>query len=583
MKENLLSQEEILNIQNSVDIVEVISSYIPLTSRGKNFFGVCPFHPDHSPSMSVSREKQIYKCFSCRASGNVFKFIMDYENVSFIEAVRIIANKAGIPVNIGQAKKIDNDKNKILYDIFEVSQKFYKNNINTQQGKQAREFIKNRQFDLDIIKDFELGLSLPQYDLLTNLLLKKNFKINDLIRTGLVSKGDKGYKDMYINRIMFPLYDLTGKIIGYSGRIYNGEKTSKYFNTKETEIFKKGELLYNYHKAKDIAREKEQIIIVEGFFALIRLHTIGVDNVIATLGTAVTKKQAMLIKRMAKEVVLCFDGDSAGNEATNSCIEILNEVGVIPKIIRLEDNLDPDDYVIKYGKDRMIEKIKNPMNVMDYKLNYHKNEKNLSNNLDLSNYVNEMIDELKKINDDVYRELTLRKLSDESKLSIDFLKKKLENTEIIEYKEENQTKQKMNKYDQAEERLLYYMLNNKEVVRIYNKEKPYILNSEYRELARELSLYLKEYNQINIAELLTYYMNNDNILKIINKLNSLDIKDDYSLEEINDYIKVIEERNIVQEIKRLQKSMQEEVEPLKKAEICQRIIELKKMEYNGDE
>lgn len=423
MKENLLSQEEILNIQNSVDIVEVISSYIPLTSRGKNFFGVCPFHPDHSPSMSVSREKQIYKCFSCRASGNVFKFIMDYENVSFIEAVRIIANKAGIPVNIGQAKKIDNDKNKILYDIFEVSQKFYKNNINTQQGKQAREFIKNRQFDLDIIKDFELGLSLPQYDLLTNLLLKKNFKINDLIRTGLVSKGDKGYKDMYINRIMFPLYDLTGKIIGYSGRIYNGEKTSKYFNTKETEIFKKGELLYNYHKAKDIAREKEQIIIVEGFFALIRLHTIGVDNVIATLGTAVTKKQAMLIKRMAKEVVLCFDGDSAGNEATNSCIEILNEVGVIPKIIRLEDNLDPDDYVIKYGKDRMIEKIKNPMNVMDYKLNYHKNEKNLSNNLDLSNYVNEMIDELKKINDDVYRELTLRKLSDESKLSIDFLKK----------------------------------------------------------------------------------------------------------------------------------------------------------------
>lgn len=141
----------------------------------------------------------------------------------------------------------------------------------------------------------------------------------------------------------------------------------------------------------------------------------------------------------------------------------------------------------------------------------------------------------------------------------------------------------MNKYDQAEERLLYYMLNNKEVVRIYNKEKPYILNSEYRELARELSLYLKEYNQINIAELLTYYMNNDNILKIINKLNSLDIKDDYSLEEINDYIKVIEERNIVQEIKRLQKSMQEEVEPLKKAEICQRIIELKKMEYNGDE
>lgn len=583
MKENFLTQEEILNIQNSVDIVEVISNYLPLTSKGKNFFGVCPFHSDHSPSMSVSREKQIYKCFACGASGNVFKFIEDYENINFIDAVKIVANKAGIHLNIGQAKQITTDKTSVLYDIFEVSQKFYKNNINTKEGKSAREFIENRKFNSEIIKEFEIGLSLKSYDSLTNLLIKKNYKHEDMLRTGLVAKGDKGYKDMYINRIMFPLYDLTGKIIGYSGRIYNGEKASKYFNTKETEIFKKGELLYNYHKAKEPARDKGQIIIVEGFFALIRLYTIGVDNVVATLGTAVTKKQALLIKRMAKEVIICFDGDNAGDEATNSCIEELNQVGVIPKIIRLEDNLDPDDYILKYGKDKMLEKIKNPMNIMDYKLKYHKTAKDLTNNQDLSKYINEILDELKKIDDAIYIELTLKKIADESGLSIDLLKSKLNNTEKKQVTNKQIINKKINKYEIAEQNLLYYMLNSKEVVRLYTKEQPYIMNNEYRSLARELSMYLKEHGKINIADLLTYYRDNKNTLDIINKLLALNVKEEYNNQEINDYIKLIKQRNINEEIKRLQNEIKSEITALEKALIVQQIVELKKLACNGDE
>ena len=177
MKETLLSQEQILQIQNSVDIVDIVSSYVPLTLKGKNFFGVCPFHPDHSPSMSVSREKQIYKCFSCRASGNVFKFIMDYENIGFIEAVKIVADKAGISLNLDMPKLNKLDQNFVLYDIFNIAQKFYSNNINTAIGQNAREFIMKRHFDSSIIKDFELGLSLNSYDSLTNLLLKKNFQL----------------------------------------------------------------------------------------------------------------------------------------------------------------------------------------------------------------------------------------------------------------------------------------------------------------------------------------------------------------------------------------------------------------------
>lgn len=583
MKETLLSQDEILNIQNSVDIVEVISSYVPLTTKGKNFFGVCPFHPDHSPSMSVSREKQIYKCFSCRASGNVFKFVMDYENISFIEAVKMIAEKAGIPLNIGNTKKTNHDKNEILYDIFEVSQKFYKNNINTSIGKNARDFIEKRKFDLSIINDFELGLSLNSYDSLTNILLKKKYELKDLERTGLVTKGDKGYKDVYINRIMFPLYDLMGRIVGYSGRIYNGEKTSKYFNTKETEIFKKGELLYNYHRAKDVAREKESIIIVEGFFALIRLHTIGIDNVVATLGTAVTKKQAMLIKRMAKEVILCFDGDSAGDEATNSCIEELNTIGVIPKIIRLEDNLDPDDYILKYGANRMLEKINNPMNVMDYKLNYHRNKKDLSNNFDLSKYVNEMIEELKKIDDDIYRELTLKKLSDETHLSVDFLRNKLiDKEEKIVYKQEI-PKRRINKYEKAEQNLLFYMLNSKEVIGLYNEEKPHFSNLNYSILARNLIFYSKEKSKVQVSDLLTYFNEDEDLIKTIQELIQLDLKDEYTKQEIKDYIQLMKERNINDDIKRLQNNMKKETDKDKKIELLKQIVERRKMECNGDE
>lgn len=570
-----IKQEEILNIQNSVDIVNIISSYIPLTSRGKNFFGVCPFHSDHSPSMSVSREKQIYKCFACGASGNVFKFVMDYENVNFYEALKIIADKAGIPINIKSNKKTNNNKFDVLYDIYETTQKFYQNNINTKTGEGARKFILNRHFDLDILKEFGIGLSLASYDSLTNFLLKKNYKLPDIEKAGLIAKGEKGYKDMYINRIMFPLYDLNGKIVGYSGRVYHGEKTSKYFNTKETEIFKKGELLYNYHKAKDIARNLDQIIIVEGFFALIRLHTIGVDNVIATLGTAVTKKQALLIKRMASEVILCFDGDAAGNEATNSCINILNEIGINPKIIRLEDNLDPDDYILKYGKEKMIDKLKTPMNVMDYKLNYHKLNKNLNSTDDMTNYINEMLKELEKTDDDIYKELTLKKISDESGLSLEMLKDKIKNTKQKENK--NTTIQnKLNKYEKAEQNLVYHMLNSKEVIRIYTREKPYIENKEYRMLARELENYAKDKSNILVSEILTYYISNQEITSIIQKLINLDISDNHKIEEVQDDIKVINERTVKREINRLQEELKKETNIEKQALICQKIIDLKK-------
>ena len=582
MKDNVLTQDIIAKVQENVDIVDVISGYLPLSNKGKNFFGVCPFHSDHSPSMSVSREKQIYKCFSCGASGNVFNFVMNYENVSFIDAVKILASKAGIPLNIKTSNYKDNGRLQVLYDIFDVTQKFYKNNINTKDGEKALEFIKNRKFDLNIIKDFDLGLSLKEDDKLVNLLMKKGFNQTDMLRTGLVNKSERGLKDMYINRIMFPIYNLQGNLVGYSGRIFNGEKLNKYFNTKETEIFKKGEILYNYHRAKNAVKDKEQVIVVEGFFATIRLHTIGVDNVVATLGTAFTKNHASILKRMAKEIVLCFDGDNAGSDATNSCIKELEKVGVIPKIIRLEDNLDPDDYVLKYGKDRMLEKINNPMNIMDYKLNYYKKNKDLTNTQDLSKYVNEMIDELKLIDDDIYRELTLKKLSDISKISVEILKQKLDDIEVAtKIPRYEMVNKKLSKYDMAERNLLFYALNNKEIFKKIKDENLKFNNQEYINLIMTVNDYLNEHDTLKISSLLTYFRDNSDMINILNSLIDLDLKDECSIYEINDYIKVIKERTTKKKMNNLKNNIKEASTKDEKKKLLEQMFNIRKKELEG--
>ncbi len=570
---NVLTQEQINNVRNSVDIVDIISSYIPLTSKGKNYFGVCPFHADHSPSMSVSKEKQIYTCFSCGASGNVFNFLMDYENISFIEAVKYCADKAGIILNIDNKKEIKKDTT--LYDIFDLAQKFYQNNINTDLGKEAKDYLINRKFTEDLIKEFGIGLSLNKKDLLTKLLINKKYDFNTLNKTGLVGKSDSGYYDIYVNRIMFPLYDLTGKIVGYSGRIYNTESTSKYVNTKETEIFKKGELLYNYHRAKDEVRKVNSLIIVEGFMDVIRLYSVGIKNVVATMGTAITKNQALLMKRLSSEITLCFDGDEAGNKATNSCINELEKVGVIPKIIRLENNLDPDEYIIKNGKNKFVEKLNNPINSMDYKMSYYKEGKDLKNNLDMSEYVDNTLKELSKIDNETYIELTLNKLSNDSNLSIEYLRNRINKLDKP-LKTFNPTNKKLSGFEIAERNLIYNMLDNEEVIKLYIDEKPVIENMSYKKLADELILYYNNTHQINLADLITYFKDDD-LIKIINDLMVLNLKDE-SITKIKGYIDRLNERQIEKEIKEIKQEIANETTMDKKLKTIQEMINIKKVD-----
>jgi len=565
-----LSNEKINEIKNSVDIVDVVSRYMSLTKKGKNYFGVCPFHEDGDPSMSVSPDKQIFSCFSCHTAGNVFKFLMEYEHISFIEAVKMCADIGGVNVDVGTISKSNFKQNKI-YDIYEIGQKFYLNNINTQFGKEAKEYLINRGINEEMIKEFEIGLAIKSTDTLSKLLLKKEFNDKDLNDSGLIVKDAKGFHDFFYDRVMFPLHDINGKVIGYSGRIYYKSDAPKYINSKEHPLFKKGEFIYNYQRAKNECRIKNTVIIMEGFMDVIRAYSVGVKNAVATLGTAFTKEHANLIRKLAKNVIICFDGDKAGAKATMACSNILISLGIIPKIVRLEENLDPDEYVLKYGKERFIEKIENPISVMDFKLNYLKNDKDMTQTVDKAKYATEMLEELNKIDDEVLREVTINKISKETDLDIEFLKSKLEKKdEVVVKKVRNVVK--TTTCDMAQLMLLFYMLRYKEVIKMIENKSIYFPNKDYRLLSREIISFYKSNGYIEISEILNDL--DDSMAKTIGLTESLELKEEYTQGLIDDCIKTIRDFNIDNEYERLFKQLSSETDSVKKAELGQKIVDL---------
>ena len=576
-----ISYEEILSIQRKANIVDIIRDYVPLTQRGKNYFGICPFHDDHNPSMSVSPEKGVYKCFVCGNAGNVFNFVMEYEKVSFYEAVKIVADKIGVSIDISTSKK-ENTKKSPLYDIYNIAYKFYQNNLNTVYGKDAKKYLLNRKIDEDVIKNFNIGLSLSDSEL-CNALKAKGFKDDDIVSSGVAVQNGNNIYDIYKNRIMFPLYDLEGNVVGFSGRIYNQKSESKYINTKETEIFKKGELLYNYHIAKKEARKEKNIIVVEGFMDVIRLSTIGIVNVVATMGTAVTKHQLNLIQKLAPNITLMFDGDKAGEKATNAFIELANGNDSNIKVVRLEDNLDPDEYILTKGKDKMLYNLSHAQSVYDYKLSSYKENIDFNDSKEVSNYINVMIKEFEKIDDDIVREIEIKKLSESTNVSYDLIKSKLKEKEknlIITHKPKNI---KINKYEKASKYILYRMINDNNMILYYFNNLSYLPNDTERKLASEIVLFYKKFNSFNLSDFIIYLEDKKELINLVVDISDLKYTEDELNDNIDNYFDVIKESLYNNQIKKLTSELKNESNSVKKIEIAQRIVDLKMKESNKDE
>lgn len=560
-------------IRKSVNIVDVISDYLPLTKKGKNYFGVCPFHDDHSPSMSVSEEKQIYTCFSCGATGNVFKFLQDYENIGFLEAVKKCADRCGIEFSYGKKKTINRNQN--LYDIYLFASKLYQNNLYSAKGKEARNYLASRKLNDEVIKEFQIGLSLDEPSILTGAL-KKKYDDATLIKSGLVNEGEYNLYDIYRNRIMFPLYDLSGNIVGYNGRIYNStnKNDSKYINSKETPIFKKGELLFNYHRAKEESRIVKSVIIVEGQIDTIRCYQAGFKNVVASLGTAITKEHAMLLRKLSNNIILCFDGDKAGEKATLSAIDELAKLGINPSIVRLEESLDPDEYILKYGASRFKEKIENPYSLMEYKELLLKHNVDLNNPVELANYASTMIKEISAIEDEVLKEISINKLSIDTKLDVSFIKSKLDKPEVkkVPLKKDNI---KYSKYEKSEQAIIFYMLKNDKVIKIYEKKITHMPTERYRKLAFKIDCFWRENGYINIADFLTFIADDQEATKTVGEILSLHFKESTNEEAILDYLNNIKEYNDRNLSNKYKKELQEEKSLERKIELAKKALAYK--------
>ena len=565
-----ISNDVINEIRNKTDIVDIVSKYVNLTKKGKNYIGVCPFHDDHSPSMSVSPEKQIFTCFSCGATGNVFTFVADFEKISFIEAVRLLGEKVGVST---QGNSFAVEKKDDYFEIYELANKFYQNSLFTSLGKNAIEYLEGRNIDKETIKKFGIGLSIQKVSL-TDYLVNKKYSVDKLNEVGLTNdNGD----DIFINRIMFPIYDLSGNPVAFSGRIYNTKDTSKYVNTKETDKFKKGKILYNYHIAKEHLKKNDTIIIMEGQMDVIRASTIGINNCIATMGTALTKDHRNILKNMANNIILCFDGDAAGEKATISAIELLEDTGINIKVVRLPNGMDPDEYIIKEGRESFLYQIESASNLIDYKVELLKKNKDFGNIKDISSYINSVISELVNEKDDIVIELNLKKIA--TSFNVDY------NTLLDKYnglKKKNKTVTKevkprkvYDKYGQAENNLIYYMLKDSKVINMVEKRVGYFPTKNIRQLSNEIIYYFHKYGIISVADFISYISDKEELLRTLKDILAMNIKEEFQIEEIEDYIFVINEYHKEVKINDLNKKLREEKDPLKQAKLSEEIMKIR--------
>ncbi len=562
-------------IRSKCDIVDIVGERIPLVARGKNFFGVCPFHDDSNPSLCVSREKQIYTCFSCHATGNVFTFLMNYEHMDFRETLHYLGEKVGIDVSSVHIKK-KNTMFDSFYDAYQFSLKYFQNNLQSKLGKDARNYLATRKIDDSVIKEFEIGLSLNNSNDLTNLLVNKKYNLGDLNKIGLSSDD----RDVYINRIMFPLYDLTGKVVGFSGRIYQNNGQNKYLNTKETPIFKKGQLLYHYHVAREECRLKKSVIVMEGFMDVIRASTIGVRNTVALMGTALTREQLELIKRLSTNVILCLDGDDPGVHATINIGDMLLEEEIEAKVLVLPNPDDPDSFILNHGKESFLNLLDSAITFNDFKLRKLKEKVDFRSDEETALYINQVLQETVKVQDPIRVEIILKKLAKEFDLSYNTLEMRFRELDKPKSRKKitavtYQKAKKKTKYEKAIEQVLYFMLNNDWVINQFEKERIIFPNEGSRLLASEIVYYYTTYGQINIPDFYTYVQDKEEVVNFLNDILASDYLESTTRDELFEYFGVIREYSRAQEIKRLTNSLSKEVDPIIQAEIADKIRKLR--------
>lgn len=402
----MISEDVIQRIKEENDIVDVISEKVKLKRSGRNYLGLCPFHNEKTPSFSVSRDKQIYKCFGCGEAGNVITFIMKSQNLNFLEAIELLADRVNIDIDLSKNKNNRKSTFENLYKLNVEAARYFFYSLN--KNKSAKSYLLNRGITEHTIIKFGLGYSNDSWNHMMNFLKDKGFTELDMVSNGLIIKSEKGnYYDRFRNRIMFPVFDYRGKIIGFGGRVLDNSKP-KYLNSPETPLFKKGVNLYGLNFAIK-SNTSRTLIIVEGYMDCISLHQYGIKNVVASLGTALTVNQAKLMARYVDKVILSYDADKAGEIATLRSMSILKNVGLEVKILSIPQGKDPDEFIRNNGRESFLELIQEADDLIDYRIKNIKKNIDFNNSQDIAKYTEKVLKILVELNP-IEREIHIKKL-----------------------------------------------------------------------------------------------------------------------------------------------------------------------------
>lgn len=596
---NQIPEPIIEEVKKSNDIVDVIGEYIQLKKQGKNYFGLCPFHGENTPSFSVTQEKQIFHCFGCGKGGNVFSFLMEMENFTFYEALKYLADRNGIELPTTSVKKESSlsEETEQMLSAYEWLTKLYHHLIKYQKdGKDGLEYLKSRGITKETLEEFQIGYAPNKRDFTAKFLTQKGFSKPLLLKSGILAGNDNNEViDRFRGRIIFPIRNALGRTVGFGGRSLPDDNGPKYLNSSEGELFQKSKLLYNFDLAKRHIRKENEAILFEGYFDVISAYQAGIKNVVATMGTAITEVQAKLLNRYVQTVVICYDGDSAGVEAAYKAAQLLKSVGCEVRIAKLDTEDDPDSFIQAHGGEAFKERvIRTSDTYMSFFMRYQRRHFNLHVESERIEYIELVLKELSMIESALEREYYIQELHKAFDLSVETLMNQLAQYQkrLPVSKDSQSNKSYTNQYIpankkklypayvNAEKRILSYMLQDAYIAEKVQYELGAGFNvNDHKIVATHLYAFYEEGNSPDIGLFMERLSDKHIKNQVIELAMSSDVQNSTE-EEIDDYLRIIHrEANqspAKKTLKEQQKKAEQENDPLEAARLAMELIQLQK-------
>lgn len=498
-----LSEEKINEIRNQADIVQVIGNYLPLTRKGKNYVATCPFHDDHSPSMSISPDKQIYKCFVCGAGGNVFTFVKDYEKISFIEAVIKVAELINYELDESEKRAggVEADPQvAAIHKVLSAGINYMNYTLFTPVASMAKEILSRRGLNDELIRRFDIGYN-PRNDALTHYLLQKKFNEADLVAANVSRVSANGIHDVFSHRIMIPIHDRNGNPVGFTARRIDEDDTSKYINTTDTPAFHKGNLVFNLHRAKQAIKEEKRVIVVEGAMDVIAYEKVGIHASVATLGTACTLTQLQQIRNLHVPVVVSYDGDEAGLNATYKFGKLAASIGLIVEVVDNELGLDPDEIIEAYGFEELFSLSKKTISWIDFLFRYLQKRYNLQNYSQRKEFAQEIAEQILLLKEDFEKRNYYQRLYEITQFD---MSKEIKHEESRRIQTKIGLRVPISGILRAEYEILSAMLLSVQASNRFKEALGFLIDENCNKLALYIIDYYRSYDVIQLADLYDY-------------------------------------------------------------------------------